>query len=287
MIRIIFFGASEYSLPILNSIKKDKKIKIVAVVTKPDKKADRKMILKENIVATEANKLKLKIIKTENFDDQFLKKYHSLKPDLGLVVAYGPPYFTQDMINFPQFKVINIHPSPLPKYRGSTPAPYQIINGETNSAVTFFQIDALPDHGPIIKSIPFNIDSTDTSSTFYEKAFDIAAQNISLVIKEYTENPNKLYPQNEKNRSYYSKLTRDKAIIDWSKPIEYNEKFIRAMLNWPVAWTKVKNQNNDILLMKIFSAKIVDKNLTLDTVQIEGKNKISWKEIQNYYKIIK
>jgi methionyl-tRNA formyltransferase len=286
MYRIIFFGASEYSIPILESLHKDKTIKIITVVTKPDKKIDRNLETKENIVAQTAKKLNLNIIKTEVFDDKFLTKYYSLKPDLGIVVAYGPPYFTKEMINFPKYKVINIHPSPLPKYRGATPAPYQIINGETKSALSFFQIDELPDHGPIIKSIPFEIDSTDTSSIFYKKAFDIASQNISSIISNYTENPDKLLPQDHSKKTYYTKLTKDMAKIDWSKPADYNERFIRAMQDWPVAWTKIKNKKNEILKMKIFSAKITNNNLSLDIVQIEGKNKISWKEIENYYKII-
>jgi len=287
MIRTIFFGASEYSVPVLEALVKDKKTKIIAVVTKPDKKADRNMLLKENIVTQIAKKHNLKIIKTEQFDTDFLKFYYSKKFDLGIVVAYGPPYFTKEMIDFPIYKVINIHPSPLPLYRGATPAPYQIINGETKSALSFFQIDELPDHGPIIKSILFDIDSTDTSSIFYEKAFKIASENISKVLKNYMEHPTDLLVQDHSKKTYHAKLTKDMAKIDWSKPANYNERFIRAMQDWPVAWAKVKNQNGDVLTMKIFSSKIVDKSLSLDTVQIEDKNKISWKEIEKYYKIIK
>jgi len=286
MVKIIFFGASKYSIPILESLCKDKTIEIVAVVTKPDKKADRNLTLKENIVAQIAKKLNLNIVKTETFDNEFLQKYHLLKPDLGIVVAYGPPYFTKAMIDFPKFKVINIHPSPLPKYRGATPAPYQIINGETKSALTFFQIDELPDHGPIIKSIPFKIDSTDTSSTFYDKAFNIASDSILNVIKNYMENPNKIINQDHSKKTFYTKLTKDMAKIDWSKPADYNERFIRAMQDWPIAWTKIQNKKNQILTMKIFSSKIINNNLSIDTVQIEGKNKVPWKEIKNYYKII-
>ena len=62
---------------------------------------------------------------------QFKSEIKNLKPDLGLCVAFGPPYFDQEMIDIPKFKIINIHPSPLPKYRGATPGPWQIINGET------------------------------------------------------------------------------------------------------------------------------------------------------------
>ena len=99
------------------------------------------------------------------------------------------------MIDIPTHKIINIHPSPLPKYRGATPGPWQIINGETTSAVTFFQIDALPDHGPIITQIPLKITPTETAATFYQKAFTLAATNLEPVLKSYLTHPNSLTPQ--------------------------------------------------------------------------------------------
>ena len=37
-------------------------------------------------------------------------------------------------------KCICLHPSPLPKYRGGSPIQHQIINGESLSAVTFFEM---------------------------------------------------------------------------------------------------------------------------------------------------
>ena len=95
----------------------------------------------------------------------------SLNIELASFMDKGGKDFTQDMIDIPTHKIINIHPSPLPKYRGATPGPWQIINGETTSAVTFFKIDALPDHGPIITQIPLKITPTETAATFYQKAF--------------------------------------------------------------------------------------------------------------------
>jgi len=47
-------------------------------------------------------------------------------------------------------KCICMHPSPLPKYRGGSPIQNQIINGEEESAVTFFIMDEKMDHGKIL-----------------------------------------------------------------------------------------------------------------------------------------
>ena len=279
MYRIIFFGSSQHSVKILSTLAKIKHFKIVGVVTKPDKPLP-------NPVSLFAQKNKYLLLQPTEFDSNFTQKYTKLKPDLVLVVAYGPPYFSDDLINIPQFKVINIHPSALPFYRGATPGPWQIINGETNSAVTFFQIDSLPDHGPIVAQIPFEISKDETAVSFYEKAFSIASKNLEIVLKNYLKNPNILTPQNHNLKTYFPRFTKDSAKINWQWPAEKIEKFIRAMLDWPIAWTEIKNKENVILKMQIFSSELENGKLSLKQVQIEGKKKTYWTEIKNYYEII-
>jgi methionyl-tRNA formyltransferase len=279
MTRVLFFGSSTHSLIVLKALLAITTIELVGVVTKIDKP-------EPNPVALFTKKNKLTLFQTDTFDENFLNIYKNLKPDLVIVVAYGPPYFSTEMINLPKYKIINIHPSPLPKYRGATPAPWQIINGETTGAVTFFQLDELPDHGPIINQIPFSIDKKETSFSLYQKSFDLAAKNLDTVLTAYLKNPQKLTFQDHSQKTYFPKLSRDIAKINWQDDKNKIEKFIRAMYDWPIAWTNVVNQKNQILKMKVFSSEIVNSDLSLLTVQIEGKNQISWKEIAKYYKIV-
>jgi methionyl-tRNA formyltransferase len=191
------------------------------------------------------------------------------------------------MIDIPKFKIINIHPSSLPKYRGATPGPWQIINGETKTAVSFFQIDALPDHGPIISQIPFDISPTDTATSFYQKAFSLAADNLESVLKNYISNPTNLIIQDHTQKTYFPKFTKDNAQINWSWDISKIERFIRALNPWPIAWTFVTNQQSQKNKMKIISAKIINQQLSPKIVQIEGKKITNWSEIEKYYTINK
>ncbi|MFA4826749.1 MAG: methionyl-tRNA formyltransferase [Candidatus Shapirobacteria bacterium] len=281
MTKTIFFGSSSYSLIILESLLKLSDFPVLAVVTKPDMPVGRQQTITQNPVAQFSHDHQLLLLQPINFGPEFIEKLRSLQPDLILVVAYGPPYFTEAMIDIPQYKIVNIHPSPLPRYRGATPGPWQIINGETKSAVTFFQIDALPDHGPIITQIPFEISPTETTDSLYQKAFSFGAQNLSSVLSSYTKNPQKLTPQNHSQKSYFPKFTKDSAKIDWSWDKIKLERFIRALNPWPIAWTYVQNQQGQQLSMKIFGF-----NTEPTEVQIEGKNKTLWSEISKYYKII-
>ena len=293
MINVIFFGSSEYSVIILKKLLEIKDFEISAVVSKIDKPIGRKQEIIPNPVALFARQQNLNLLQIENFDENCKLKIENLKSDLGLCVAFGPPYFDQEMIDLPKHKIVNIHPSPLPKYRGATPGPWQIINGETKSAVTFFQIDALPDHGPIITQIPFDITSSETATSFYNKAFNLASDNLEAILKKYIDNLqstiDNLTPQDHTQKSYFPKFDKDSAQIDWSWDNEKIERFIRALNPWPIAWTYIADQQGQKLKMKIFSSTFNFQLSTLDLneVQIEGKKKTYWPQISKYYTIDK
>jgi len=295
---IVFFGSSPYSLIILEKLLTLPEYNVSVIVTKTDKPVGRDQTVTANPVAQFALDHHLNLLQIEEFTPEVRKniqqsfslplssKEATRDLALGLCVAFGPPFFDQAMIDLFPLGIINIHPSPLPKYRGATPGPWQIINGETTSAVTFFLIDLLPDHGPIIAQLPFDITPTETSASFYQKAFTIASTNLLSVLSTYLSPlTSKLIPQDHIQKSYYPKFTKDTAQIDWSWPEIKIDRFIRALTPWPIAWTFVRNLNGDPQKMKIFSSKF-DQKLILDLVQIEGKKPVLWSEIKKYYQII-
>jgi methionyl-tRNA formyltransferase len=287
MVNLIFFGSSEYSVIVLEKLLQLKNFNIQAVFTKIDKPVGRNQQITPNPVAYFSKKNNLNLFQIEEFTPKTILEIKNLKSDIGLCVAFGPPYFTQEIIDIPKYKIVNIHPSPLPKYRGATPGPWQIINGEATSAVTFFQIDSLPDHGPIIAQIPFNVDVNETSNTFYQKAFKLAVDNLESTLENYISHPDQLIIQDHSQKNYFPKFTKESAQINWSWDIPKIERFIRALNPWPIAWTYVTNQQNQNFKIKIFKASIINKEFAPSLVQIEGKRPTNWSEISNYYTINK
>ena len=284
--KIAFFGSSNHSLTILTKLLQLPDFSVGAIITKSDKPVGRDQIVTANPVANFARQHHLPLFQPDDFSPDFKLDIRNLSLDIALCVAYGPPFFDQEMIDLFPFKIINIHPSPLPKYRGATPGPWQIINGETTSAVTFFQIDPLPDHGPILSQIPFSISSKETSTSFYEKAFFNAAANLDSILKSYIINhTSALTPQDHLQKTYFPKFTKETAQIDWNWDPQKIERFIRAMIPWPIARTTVVDNQGKILSMKILSSTLdtSKKNITLESVQIEGKKNTNWSEINKYY----
>ncbi|HWS49024.1 MAG TPA: methionyl-tRNA formyltransferase [Candidatus Methanoperedens sp.] len=288
MTKIVFFGASSYSLSVLEKLTQISSFKLISVVSKIDKAFGRDQKITPNPVVKYCHDHNLPLLQIEEFTPEVKNKLRDFKADIALCLAFGPPFFDEETINIFPLKIINIHPSTLPKYRGATPGPWQIINGETKSSVTFFQIDPLPDHGPIITQIFFDITPVETADSFYQKAFSIASSNLQSVLESYISSPESLLPQDHSKKSYYPKMSKDGAKIDWSWNVNKIEAFVRALSPSPIAWTFVENINHDIFRMKIFSAKLGQNKTELIPiiVQIEGKNKTSWSEIEKYYSII-
>jgi len=285
MISLVFFGSSEYSLIILKKILELKNFSLSLVVSKTDKPFGRNQTITPNPVAKFTRDHFLPLLQIEEFNRNSKLEIRNSQADLGLCVAFGPPFFDKETINIFPHKIVNIHPSPLPKYRGATPGPWQIINGETTSAVTFFQIDPLPDHGPIIASIPFSISPVETASSFYQKAFTLAADHLNLVLKNHISHSNSLTPQNHSQKTYFPKLSKDRALIDWSWTPAKIDRFIRGLTPWPIAWTLAANHQGENLKMKIFSYNL--KKDEPQNVQIEGKKPTFWSKIKTHYSIIK
>ncbi|MFC2164362.1 methionyl-tRNA formyltransferase [Acidobacteriota bacterium] len=88
--------------------------------------------------------------------EELITRLKKTEPDIILCAGY-PQIFSEALLNLPKYGAINIHPSPLPKFRGPTPFYWIIAKGETESAVTAHFMTENIDAGDIIAQIKFPI----------------------------------------------------------------------------------------------------------------------------------
>lgn len=55
-------------------------------------------------------------------------------------------------------RILNVHNSPLPRYRGVSPINWALKNGERTHGVTIHEITAAVDQGPIVAQVEYPID---------------------------------------------------------------------------------------------------------------------------------
>jgi methionyl-tRNA formyltransferase len=226
-LKIIFAGTPDFAAKHLQALLEDHQ-HICAVLTQPDRPAGRgqkltKSPVKELALTKEIHILQPKTLK----DTEIQKEIKSLKPDLLIDVAYGL-FLPKEVLDIPKFGCINVHPSLLPRWRGSTPIQYAILRGDKKSGVSIMQVDEGWDSGPVFQQEACSIYDTDTAGTLYERLLPLGIKNLLEVVKKIGFGDLKPKKQDEEKATYSKKITPADAKIDWSaKAIEINRK-IRA-----------------------------------------------------------
>src|SRR5665213_119654 len=143
---LVFFGTENFSAPALEKLIAGG-WPVLAAVTKPDARGGRGQKLIVPKVKQIADKHNIPVLQPEKFSE-INAKIAELKPELGVLVAYGKiiPQGTIDL--FPG-GIINVHPSLLPKYRGPAPIEAPILNGDKETGISLMRLSAGMDEGPV------------------------------------------------------------------------------------------------------------------------------------------
>lgn len=251
MTKIIFFGTSEFAVPVLEALVKAG-YDVAVLITTTDEPVGRKQILTPPPVKIAAQKLDLNFLQPDKLrgDSLLANKLVSLQADIGIVASYGkiiPP----DIIKLPKHGMLNIHPSLLPKYRGPSPIQYALLNGDEETGVTIMKIDEGVDHGPIVAQS----EKLKTQNKLYEELHDELAQlGAELLIKtlpDYLAGKIEPVEQDHSQATFTKIIRKEDGQIDWHKTAKeiYNQ--FRAFHLWPGIWTKYDGK-----ILKITDCKV-------------------------------
>lgn len=287
--RIIFIGTAEFGLPAFKAIILDSDFEVVLVITQPDKPVGRKQIIISSPIKIEAEKNHITVLQPKNIFD-IREKILMLKPDLIFTVAYAQ-LIPEKILNIPKQGCLNLHASLLPKYRGAAIIQAAILNADKQTGLTIIKMDKRLDTGPILAQISLPITGDDTAGSLYDKLSLLSADFTVKTIKKYLLGKITPQPQNQELLSYAKALTKADGLIDWSKPAEILERFVRAMSPWPMAWTWwqgkqikiISVQNRTIEINSYKPGKTFKYNnglavqcgrdaLIIKQLQLEGKN---------------
>jgi len=234
-IKIIFLGTSAFGVPLYEAIGQDARFELVLTVSQPDARAGRGRQIRPSTIKTIAQKHNWPVITPAGIKDAS-NTISSLRPDLLVLCSYGQ-IVPSEILAIPRFKALNIHASPLPRYRGAACVQAAILNGDQESGLTLMQMDTGFDTGPIIAQKKIKLNGRETSPLLLEilsqAAPDFFRENIILWLEQKIT-PR---PQVEKDASYAPKLTKEDGLIDWQQPNIKIDRQVRALLPWPGTYT--------------------------------------------------
>lgn len=234
--QIVFMGTSDFALPALRTLDASCH-QIVLVVTQPDKPKGRGLRLSPPTVKNLALSLNLPVIQPLKIKDpSLIQQLQALKPEIILVVAYGQ-FLPKEILDIPKYGCVNLHPSLLPQYRGPSPIPAAILQGEEKTGVTTMFIGEGMDAGPILLQKEIEIKPADTAASLHNKLAVIGANLLLETIDGLENGKLSAIPQSEELATYTAKLNKENGQIDWRKAAQQVHNQVRAMNPWPGAYT--------------------------------------------------
>ena len=232
--RVVFMGTPDIAATCLKRILADG-FEVVGVYTQPDRPKGRGMKLTASPVKEVALEAGIPVFQPESFrEDETVEELKALKPDICAVVAYGR-ILPQKVLDVPGLGCINIHASLLPKYRGSAPYQWAVLNGEKETGVTAMYLCREMDAGDMIDRVKTLIGENETAGELLDRLAVLGAELLSKTLTRFTQGKVPAQKQDESQVSFAPMLEKTMCPIDWSKTAQQVHDHVRGLQPWPVA----------------------------------------------------
>ncbi len=212
--KIIFMGTPDFARDSLEAIYQ-KGHEILSVITVPDRPKGRGMKLIYSEVKEYALSKEMEILQPDRLRGnlEIIEKIREMNPDVICVVAYGR-ILPKEILDIPKYGCINVHPSLLPKYRGSAPIQWAILNGDKKTGVTTMYLDEEMDAGDIILKEEVEIDENETSGELWDRLSKIGARLLVRTLEQIENGTAHREEQGDKF-SIAPMINKEMAKIDW------------------------------------------------------------------------
>lgn len=227
---------------------------ICAVFTRRDKPVGRKQILTAPPVKQLAEQHGIPVYQPRTLRDGSSDDViRELAPDIIVVVAYGciiPP----QLLHVARYGCINLHVSLLPKYRGSAPIQWAVLNGDRCTGVSIMQLDEGLDTGDVLMVEPVDIDPEETSGQLFDRLSAVGAKTLVQALEKLQAGQLKPEPQQHEMATMAPPLTKDMARFDFTQSAAHIHNWVRGMNPWPVAWFEQEGKRIKVLECRMAKA---------------------------------
>ncbi len=251
MIDIVFLGTPDFAVPSLKALVENG-YNVKAVLTQPDRPKGRGNKLAFSPVKEYALSQNIPVYQPEKIKNEN-EILTNLKPDLMITAAFGQILSKENLCVAP-LGCINVHGSLLPKYRGSSPIQWAIINGEKETGITTMFTDIGVDCGDIILQKNLTIGENETAGELFDRLAVLGAETLIETVKLVENNKIMRTPQNHAEATHFPMLSKENARIDFNAPGTEIKNLVRGLNPWPVAWCKC---GDDVI--KVYSVTVLEE----------------------------
>lgn len=215
---VVFFGTPDFAVPTLEALIQHSQIKVLSVVTQPDKPKGRgKKVIPSPVKEVAAvNNIPVLQPKRVKKDTTALQQLREMKADAFVVAAYGQ-ILSSEILEMPRNGCINVHGSILPQYRGAAPIQWSLYNGETEVGVTTMLMDTGMDTGDMLLKATTPVSLLDNAETIGERLAKLGGDLLVETLFEWKNGDIEATPQDDSQATYAPLLQKHHYALDWSK----------------------------------------------------------------------
>ncbi len=267
--RILFMGTPDFAVPSLSALIQAGH-DICGVFTQPDKPKNRGMKLQAPPVKELALTHNIPVFQPVKLrDGTALAQIAALNPELIVVAAYGR-ILPNEILDFPKNGCINVHSSLLPKYRGSAPIHWAVVNGDDETGVTIMHMAEELDAGDIIAQRTTAIHPMENVEAVYNRLSDMGGELLVEVVASIADGTATRTPQDHSQMTLAPMLSRELCPLDWNRSAWELHNQIRGLNPWPATTMTLPNGES----LKVYAAAPSEEKSDAPAGQIISGDKL-------------
>lgn len=263
--RVVIAGSTEKTTLCAEVLSKDARFEIAGTITPKPKPIGRKQEITKNPLHLFAEKTNTPyVLVGKSVDGQIIvdikNKFSSTTPqsqkkselqesnfkapDFLLVVDFGY-IIPKELLDWPTIAPLNIHPSKLPRWRGSSPGQFTILYGDKTSAVSLMIMDQGLDSGPILSQYEFGVGANWDAGEYYRFAFELVNKHLGEDIAMFASGA--LEPKSQLQLEPQMRLQshHQQSALNPPSPTPIARKIQKqdAFVEWEVVLSALKGEN--------------------------------------------
>ena len=229
--KVTFLGTPDFALPCLQKLIDDEHFDVVGVVTQPDRPAGRNMKVQSSAVKELALKHGIPVLTPEKIS-QSLEAIAEWQAETAVVVAFGQ-ILPKSFLEMYKNRVVNVHASLLPRWRGAAPIQRAIMEGDDETGVSLQVVVPKLDAGPVLGMRKVSLASDLRAPELYDT---LKALGPELIAGEYADWLRGMLVPREQDPSLVTiapKIKKEEGLIVWNSAVEKVFNNFRGLYGWP------------------------------------------------------
>lgn len=258
-LRIAFMGTPDFTVPALEALI-DHGHKPVCVYTQPPRPKGRGQKMQPSAVHEVAQAHGIPVFTPVSLkkDEAARLQFSAHDLDIAVVAGYGM-MLPKDVLDAPRYGCLNIHPSLLPRWRGTSPVQKAIWEGDKETGVTIIRLVEQMDAGPMLARKTVAIRPQSTAQSLNDELWGLgAAMTVEIIGRIAAGEAVDGEAQDDGLATYAPLLKKEDGRVDWTQDAAAIGRQIRALNPWPGVWSV----NGEGRRLKILEAEPVSESFT-------------------------